>query len=353
MKKNVLALFLVCAFVTVFFTAQQAVAAAKTGGKVVVYNWSEYIPQTVLDKFTKETGIEVVYSTFESNEAMIAKVKLMKGKGYDVIVPSSYFIEIMNKDNLLRKLDHAQIPNLANIDSKWLNQDFDPGNVYSVPYMWGSVGLAYNKKYVKPEDLTKWSDLLRPEFKGKIIMTDDLRDAYSLALKAVGRKCTEVTEEGIREAYEFLAKLKPSVRIFDVTATKQALISEEVWIGPIWNGDFLVAKEENEDLEFVYPEEGAVLWLDTFVISSGAENVENAHTFINFMLRPDIAAECVAEFRYSTPNAKALEVLSEEDRTNTVLFPGDDVYKKAEFPANIGDAIDIYQKYWEMLKTNQ
>lgn len=359
MKKNCLALIMSLSLMTVMavgaisLAPANAEAAPKNAGKVVVYNWSEYIPQPVLDNFTKETGIEVVYSTFESNEAMIAKVKLMKGKGYDVVVPSSYFIEIMNKDDLLAEIDHKKLPNLANLDPKWFGHDYDPENKYSIPYMWGFVGLAYNKKYVKPEQMTKWADLLRPEFKGKIIMTDDLRDAYTLALKAVGRKATEISEEGIKDAYEFMVKMKPSVRIFDVTATKQSLISEEVWVGPIWNGDFLVAKEENEDLEFVFPEEGAVLWMDTFVIPKGAENMDNAHAFINYMLRPDVAAECVAEFRYSTPNAKVLELLPEEDKNNPVLIPTDENYNKAEFPAEVGDAISIYQKYWEMLKTNQ
>ena len=353
MKKTNLVLFIVCAIATCLFMAPSAMAAPQNAGKVVVYNWSEYIPQTVLDNFTKETGIEVVYSTFESNEAMIAKVKLMKGKGYDVVVPSSYFIEIMTKDDLLSEIDHKKLPNLANIDPKWFGHDYDVKNTYSIPYMWGFVGLAYNKKYVKAENLTKWTDLLRPEFKGKIIMTDDLRDAYTLALKAIGREATEVSEEGIKAAYEFMAKMKPSVRIFDVTATKQALISEEVWVGPIWNGDFLVAQEENEDLEFVFPDEGVVLWMDTFVIPKGAENYDNAHAFINYMLRPDVAAECVAEFRYSTPNAKAIELLPAEDKENPVLIPSDEEYAKAEFPANIGDAIGTYQKYWEMLKTNQ
>lgn len=339
--------------IMIAFFGGGAYAATQVSNKVVVYNWSEYIPQSVLDDFTKETGINVVYSTFESNEAMIAKVRLMKGKGYDIVVPSSYFIESMAEAGLLQEINLKKLPNIGNIDTSWLDQNFDKGNRFSVPYMWGAVGLGYNKKYIPEGSIVKWTDLLKSELKGKIILTDDLRDAFGLALKATGHSTNASSEEAIKEAYEFLLKLKSSVRIFDVTATKQTLITEEVWIGPIWNGDFLVAVEENENLAFVFPEEGAILWMDNFVIPSGAENIENAHTFINFMLRPDVAKRCVEEFKYSTPNFKALDLLTEEERANPILVPTATELKGAEFPETLGSVIRTYQKYWEMLKTTR
>ena len=326
--------------------------AKKDAGQVVVYNWSEYIPQDVLDKFTEETGIKVVYSTFESNEAMYAKLKLLRGKGYDVVFPSAYFVQLMAQNKLVQPLDKSKLSNMANLDQSMLNSDYDPNNQFSIPYMWGNTGLAYNKKYVK-EPVTKWQDLLRPEFKGKVILTDDLRDAFSPALKAQGVSNNTKDEADIKKGFEFLKALKPSVRIFDVTSTKQALITEEAWIGPIWNGDFLVALEENADLEFVYPEEGAVLWVDNFVIPSGAENLENAYTFINYMLRPEVAKRCVEEYKYSTPNAKALELLAPELRNNVVLNPGEKELKNAEFTEDVGEALSIYEKYWELLKTSK
>ena len=340
-------------FVCTVMVLGPAYAAKASAGKVVVYNWSEYIPQKVMDDFTKETGIEVVYSTFEANEAMLAKVKLMQGKGYDVVVPSSYIIDIMKDDGLIQKLDHAKLPNLSQIDNKWLDREFDPNNEYSVPYMWGVVGLAYNTKHIKPEQITSWADLARPEFKGKLIMTDDLRDAFCLGMKAMGRSCVGAVGEDIELGYRFLRDLKPSIRIFDVTAIKQALISEEVWAGPIWNGDFLVAAEENENLAFVFPKEGVALWMDNFVITKGAENVDNAHAFINYMLRPEVAVQCVAEYQYSTPNKGALELLDEETRNNRILLPTDEELVKAEFTEAAGSALNIYQKFWEILKTGK
>jgi len=331
------------------FIGLKSVHAA--GGKVVVYNWSEYIPQEVLDKFTKETGIKVVYSTFESNEAMYAKVKMLRGKSYDVVVPSGYFVDLMRKNNLLQKIDHAKLPNMNKLDPAIMDKEFDNENRYSIPYMWGAVGLAYNSKYVPKGSLTQWAQLLKPEYKGHIIMTDDLRDAFSLALLARGRSSNTENPEDIKVGYDFLAKLKPSVRVFDVTATKQALITEEVWLGPIWNGDYLVAKEEKPELEFVFPQEGAILWVDSFVIPSGAKNVGNAHTFINFMLRPDIAAACVKEYKYSTPNLEAIKLLPAELRNNPILVPGKKELRNAEFTTGVGDALKTYEKYWAKLKT--
>ncbi len=328
-------------------------ARAADAGEVVVYSWSEYIPQDVLDDFTKETGIKVVYSTFESNEAMYAKIKLMQGKGYDVVVPSSYFIEQMRREQLLAPLDKSKLPNLAGIDPKTLNQSYDPGNTYSVPYMWGTVGIGYNTKYIPAGTIKGWKDLLRPEFKGKVILTDDLRDAFGIALKATGGSPNSANEDDIKKAFDFLKTLKESVRIFDVTAIKQALIGEEVWIGPIWNGDFLVAKEESPDLAFVFPEEGALLWVDGFAIPKGAAHKESAHAFINFMLRPDVAARCVEEYKYSTPNLKALPLLPAAMRDDPVLNPGEKELHNAEYVGALGQAVQIYEKYWEALKTSR
>lgn len=325
--------------------------AAASHGEVLVYNWSEYIPQSVLNDFTKETGIKVIYSTFESNEQMYDKVKMLGGKGYDVVVPSNYFLDLMRHEKLLSRLDLSKIPNLKNLDAKMLSQPYDPANHYSVPYMWGATGLAYNRKYVKAEDALKWEDLLRPQFKGKIILSDDLRDSFSIALKALGFSANSTHQKEIEQAYQFLRQLKPSVRIFNVSATKQALIDEEVWLGPIWNGDFLVAKEENDDLEFVFPEEGAMLWVDSFVILQGARNIDNAHTFINYMLRPDVAKRCIEEYLYSSPNLAGLALLDEQLRTNPVLVPTEKELNRAELQTGVGNFLAIYEKYWEKLKT--
>ncbi len=334
-----------------FCLALPAWAAKAKEEQVIVYNWSEYIPQSVLDDFTKETGIKVIYSTFESNEAMYAKVKLLRGKSYDVIVPSTYYVDIMSKEGLLAKLDHSKLTNLPNLDPSLMHQSYDPKNEYSVPYMWGMVGLMANRKHVAPDALLSWKDLLKPEFKGKIILSDDVRDAFGMALKATGHSVNSTDEASIKEAYEFLLALRPSIKVFDVTAIKQALINEEVTVGMVWNGDAIVAKEENPDLEFIFPKEGVMIWMDSLTIAAKSENKDNAHKFINYLLRPDVAKRCVEEYHYSTPNLKTLELLSPEDRTNPVLVPPADKVAAGEIQTSIGRTMEVYERYWEQLKT--
>ena len=340
--------FLVLALVLLWSLSAQA--AQNT---LVVYNWSEYIPQKVLTQFTKETGIKVVYSTFESNEAMHAKVKLQRGKGYDLIFPTNNMIDIMRAEGLLTTIDKSKLSNLKYLDPKLMGQAFDPENDYSIPYMWGSVGLVVNKKYIDPATVTSWRDLLRPEYKGRILLSDDLRDAMGMALKATGHSVNSTDEKELQAAFEFLKALRPSVKVFDVTASKQTFISEEVRIGMMWNGDSLVAGDENPNLAFIYPKEGVILWVDSFAIPKNAKNKEAAHLFINFLLRPEIAKECVLEFRYSTPNLEALKLLPENLRTNRVLVPTEADLKNAEFLNSVGKALGMYEKFWERVKTRK
>lgn len=314
---------------------------------VVVYNWTEFIPQDVLDGFEKETGIKVVYSIFESNETMFAKIKMLKGKGYDVIFPSSYFVELMRKENLLHELDHAKLPNLRHLEKPLLDQPYDPGNKYSIPYMWGSLGIAYNSKFVAPGSLTKWAQMSDPAYSGRILLINDLRDAFGLALRATGHSLNSQDPAEIEEAYEFLTVLKKNARLFALETVKSNLINEEVWISPIWDGNFLVAKEENPALEYVFPEDGAVYWVDSLVISAGAANLENAYRFIDYMLRPEVAARCMEEYRYISPNLEGRKLIPED----TVLLPPAHLLEQAEFIGDVGNALHIYSSYWEKLKT--
>ncbi len=322
--------------------------------KVVnVYNWSEYIPQSVLDQFTKETGIKVVYTTYESNEAMYAKLKLLGGKGYDVVVPSTYFVDLMRDNGLLSTIDKSKLPNMKYLDEKVVAKAFDAKDSYSIPYMWGAQGFMVNKKAVDPKTITSWNDLMRPEFKGKLLLSDDLRDTFGAALLATGSSINTTKADEIKKGFEWLQKLKPSVRIFDVTAAKQALISGEVTAGFIWNGDAFIAQKENPDLVFVYPKEGTPLWLDSFVIPVHAEHKDAAHAFINFILRPDIAAKCVEEYNYTTPNTGVQKHLPKEMAESTLIFPTTAEIKDSEFTKGLGDTQKVYEKYWEDLKIGE
>lgn len=341
----VAALLLACALVL------PGTARAEEEKVLNLFCWSEYMPQTVIDQFEAETGIKVVYTTYESNEAMFAKIKLLEGKGYDLIVPSTYFVSLMRDHGLLSKIDRSKLTNFANLDPKVLGGEFDPDNEYSVPYMWGSTGMLINKTMVDPATITSWKDLLRPEFKGKVLLSSDLRDTMGIALKALGYSVNSRKEEEIKAAYDFLVQLKPSVLVFNVESTKQAFIGGEVAIGMSWNGDAVIAMEENPDLQFVYPKEGLPLWLDLLAIPSGAEHKDNAHAFINFTLRPEIAKLIVEEFLYSTPNAAAQALLSDDLRESRVVSPTAEDLGASEFTSGVGDAKQIYERYWEKLKT--
>lgn len=328
-----------------------SVATAAEPKVLNVFNWSEYIPQEVLDQFTAETGIKVVYTTYESNEAMYAKVKLLQGKGYDIIVPSTYFIGLLKADGLLAKIDKSKLSNFSSINPLLLQQSFDPENDYSVPYMWGSAGLMVNASVVDPASITSWNDLFRPEFENAIILSDDLRDTFGMALKANGFSVNTVNEEEIKVAYEWLLKMKPSVRVFDVTATKQAFIGGEVMGGMSWNGDAYISHTENPDLVYIYPKEGVTLWADSFAIPVGAAHVDNAHAFIDFLLRPEIAKICMEEYNYTSSNMNVAPLLDEDLRNSRAAMPTDEDLANSEFAGDVGETLHTYEKYWEMLKT--
>lgn len=327
--------------------------AGKSAQKLVIYNWTEYIPDDLLKQFTKETGIQVEYATYESNESMYARVKLLKGTGYDVVVPSTFYVEKMRKEGLLQPINKSLLSNYNNLDQNMLNKDYDPGNEYSVPYLWGSTAIAVNADDVDASKITKWADLWNPEYKGKLMLMDDVRDTFHAALRVKGYKSNTTDESEIREAYELLQALMPSVKTFNSDSPKTPLIQGNVSIGVIWNGEAYMAQQEMDNLQFIYPEEGAVLWVDSFVIPKNAANAENAHKFIDFMLRAESAKACIEELGYAAPNTAAMPLLDEELRTNPVIFPPEEVIARGSFHQDLGDAVLLYEKYWEKLKASQ
>jgi spermidine/putrescine transport system substrate-binding protein len=319
---------------------------------VYVYNWTEYIPEGVIERFTEETGIKVVYTTYESNEAMYAKLKVLDSTGFDVIFPSSYFVSKMGKEGMLMPIDKSKLNNFKNLDDRQLNHSFDPANRYSVPYTWGGTGILVNPEQVGPTP-EKWADLWDSRFKGTLLLQDDLREVFGMALKKRGYSLNDTDPEHIREAYEDLVKLMPSVRTFNSDSPKVPFLNEEVYAGMIWNGEAHVAMEEMDSLRFVWPAEGAILWMDCLCIPAGAKNVDEAHAFIDFLLRPDVAATMVREWGYATPNKAAMALLDEATRNDPAIFPPLSVMEKSEFQNDIGEAVTVYEQYWNKLKANQ
>ncbi len=331
-----------------------APTAASEKQKIVVFNWTEYLPESALQAFTKETGIEVEYATYESNEAMYAKIKLLDGKGYDVVVPSTFYVEKMRKEGLLQPLDKAKIKNIANLDPGLMNRAYDPNNEFSLPYLVSATGIAINGKVVDASKITKWADLWNPEYKGKIELMDDMRDNFYIGLRLCGFNDNSTNEDEIKCAYEKLKALLPSVKTFNSDAPKVPLIQGNVSIGAIWNGEAYKASQELENVQFVYPEEGAAFAIDSFVIPKGAANVDAAHKFIDFMLRPESGKAAIEELGYTAPNLAAQALLDEKLRNNRTVFPTKEDFAKGSIHSDVGDeALAIYSKYWDMLKAGQ
>jgi len=317
---------------------------------VHVFNWTEYLPDAALEQFTKETGIEVMYTPYDSNEAMYAELQQAKEHEYDVVFPSTYFVSKMRREGMLQRLNHQLIPNMKDIQPVLLNKAYDRGNVYSLPYMWGSTGIGVNSELVDAETITSWKDLWDPKFRGRLLLQDDMRDVFHMALHIKGYSTNSRNPKEIEEAYLLLKELMPSVRLFNSDYPREHFLTGEVSLGMIWNGEAWMAQQENQAIRYVYPKEGASFWVDNFVIPKQAQNVANAHAFINFMLRPDIAKLCVEEYGSASPVKSVLPLLDETTRHSKTVYPDIFAIAAGEFQTDVGDALPIYQKYWEMLR---
>ena len=336
-------------------------AKAGSNGEVYVYNWGEYIDESVIQEFEKETGIKVVYDLFETNEEMYPVIEA-GGVKYDAVCPSDYMIQKMAQNNLLSEINFDNIPNLKEIDPKYLemSKSFDPENKYSVPYFWGTVGILYNTKMVSKEDApTKWSDLWDEKFKDNILMQDSVRDAFMVALKSLGYSMNTTNEEEINEAKELLIKQKPLVQAYVIDQVRDKMIGGEAAVGVIYSGEMLYIQNEVKELgldyslEYVIPEEGTNLWLDSWVIPANAPNKENAEKWINFLCRPDIAKKNFEYITYPTPNKGAFDFLDPELKNNKALFPDDSMLKNSEVYQYLGDQPDsLYNEAWKEVKSN-
>ncbi|MFB1097537.1 MULTISPECIES: PotD/PotF family extracellular solute-binding protein [Bacillaceae] len=305
------------------------------GNTLTVYNWGDYIDPEVIDAFEKETGITVVYETFDSNEAMMTKIQ-QGGTSYDVAVPSEYTIEKMKEEDLLLPIDHSKIPNLKNIDPRFMDLAFDPGNEYSVPYFWGTVGIVYNTKQIEGIDFNSWEDLWDPALKNKIVLIDGAREIMGMGLNSLHYSLNDTDPEHLQEAYDKLVSLKPNVRALLGDENKLLMASGEVSIGITWSGDASEIMAENEDLDYVVPEEGSNLWFDNMVIPKTAKNIDAAHEFINFMLDPKIAAQNTEYVSYSTPNKEALQYMPEEMVNDERFYPPTELTDRLEVYENLG-----------------
>ncbi len=322
--------------------------------QIVIYNWSEYIDPDIYTAFTDQTGIKIVEDNFSSNEEMLAKLQ-GGASGYSLIVPSDYTVSIMKSENMLAKLDHANIPNLANLSDEFQNVPYDPGNEYCAPYQWGTTGIGYLSDQMDAP--TSWSVLFDPDpnspMYGRTTMLDDSREAFAAALVYLGYDVNTTDEAQLEEAKQLLIKAKPALAGYDSDTYEDLLASGENIMAHGWNGDFLVAQEQNENIAYTIPQEGGVIWVDNICIPATATPEEKlaAEMFINFLLSPEMGAK-LSEFNYyASPNKAAEALLSPDFLSDPAVYPPAEVKAKLQYLKPVGDAESVYQRLWDEVKS--
>lgn len=309
---------------------------------VRVYNWGDYIDDTVIAQFEEETGYKVIYEKFDTNETMYAKIA-NGNSNYDVLVPSDYMIQRLISEDMLQKIDFANVPNFANIGDDYKGISYDPNDEYSVPYMWGTLGILYNKTMVD-EEVDSWEMLWNEKYKGKIFMLDSSRDSICAALSLLGYSINTTDEEELEEAKQKLIDQIPLVGGYLVDDIKDKMIGGEGALCIAWAGDAEYCMSQNEDLEYIIPKEGSNIFFDSMCIPKTAKNKAGAEAFINFMCKPEISAKNAEYIGYSTPIPAARELMGEKGHSEAA-YPDVSKYQLEIF-SDAGDANRLYDQIW-------
>lgn len=354
--RSLLLVMLVCATFTL--TGCDMFAEEEEEGEDVlyVYSWGDYLSEDVIKQFEEETGIKVVLDEYDTNESMYPRIA-EGAEAYDVLCPSDYMINKLIHNDLLQPLDFSQLPNAQkNIGQDFFDQSgmFDREGKYSVPYCWGTVGIMYNTKMVQ-EPVDSWKILWDEKYKDNILMQDSARDAVMIPLKILGYSMNTTNEDELKAARDMLIQQKPLVQAYGVDDIRDKLSSGEAALGVIFSGEAIKLMKSNPDLRFQpAPKEGTNVWIDCWVIPKNARHVENAHKFIDFLCRPDIAAANFEELGYSTPNTAVRELVEENlGEYVDVAFPPEEVYKGQESYSYLSEALDkLYTKLWLQVKVD-
>lgn len=314
-----------------------------------LFIWTEYLPDSVIQKFTQRTGIKINYDTYDSNEALLEK--LQSGVAdYDVVCPSDYMVSILVSEGLLQKIDLAQIKNFGNLEAKFLDQKFDPKNEHTVPYFWGTTGLGYNKQKI-PGVVDSWAVLFDEQYKGRILMLDDMRECFVAALKLLGYSLNETDPAKLAQAAEMLKKQKALVQTYNSGDFAGLLAAGDVDIAHGYNGQIAKVVAENPDkLAYIMPKEGGTIWMDSLCIPAKARNAAAAHQFIDFILEPEISAEIVNAMHYASANGAAKAHIDASILNDQAIYPPDATVTHCEFIEDIGDAVTVMDKYWTEIK---
>ncbi len=346
MKKFTKALALISATALMVGTLSACSSGdSESKGEVRVYNWGDYIDPTVVDLFEEETGIEVIYDMYETNEDMYLKLSNSSGYTYDIAIPSDYMIDRMIEEDMLAEINLENVPNAAGIDEKFLGLSYDPDDKYTIPYMWGTVCIAYDPAQVT-EPVTSWDILWDEKYSGNMFMIDSERDSIGVALLKLGHSINTRDTAELEAAKQELLTQKPLVLDYTGDDIKDKLISREGAMGVIWSCDIGIILEEDTTLAYAIPEEGTNLWFDAAVILKNSENKENAEAFLNFLCRPDIAQLNADYLGSASPVIEALNNQDESIRNNPVVNPSAEAIAKYEVFENMTDVASEYEKIW-------
>jgi spermidine/putrescine-binding protein len=327
----------------------QAQGAKKiSGGALTLYNWEEYIGSKTLENFEKETGIHVNEIYFEDEEEILGAAQ-SRHVTFDLAVASDDLIREMREAKMLSQLDHSKIPNLKYVGEQYRARPYDPEQKYSVPYLMGTTGMVVNKKYIK-EDADSWSVLFDKKYKGRLAMLNNGFEVIAAVCKLQGYSINTTNRDELDRVKEILVKQRQLIKgYYDVVRIKEMLIKEEIWAAHIYSGEGLVAVDENENLDYVIPREGAPLWIDHFVMPMQAKHKEEAHMFLNYILRPDVNASIASELWYATPNEAATPLMDPEVVKSTSVYPPPEVMARCEFFKDVGEGTPTLVKIWNDL----
>lgn len=314
-----------------------------------VLTWDGYIPEDILSEFQSSTGIKVNLSNFNTNEEMLSKLEATKGGQYDVVIGSDYIIDIARNKGLLSELDTVKIPNFKNIDPVFQSQYYDPQNTYTVPYGPGTPLIIYDPAKVSV-DITGYSDLWDPSLKNSIVMIDDARNIVGITLKTMGKSLNETDETVLNAAKEKLFALKPNIYKLDYNNPYDAIINGEASVAYMFTPQVLLAQEARPELKVVYPKEGMGFGIDAWFIPLNAPHKDTAHTFLNYILDAENGARISEQIKYICPNQASAEFLSEEFKSNKVLYIPSDVLGETEFIKDVGEATTLYDNIWTAFK---
>lgn len=326
-----------------------------TSTELNVFVWTEYFPQDMLDCFELVYGVKLNRDEYSSNEEMYAKVSA-GGTAYDLVQPTDYIVPLMIRQGLLQEIDQAQLPNLKNIDSGWLNKSFDPGNKYSVPYLAGTDSIVVNTDAVENVP-TSWADLWKPEYAGKMVFIDDSRAVIGITLLTLGYDVNTTDPAQLDEAKAKLAELVPNIKVFDSDSPKTALIAGDVDLGMVWTGEAFTANQENPAIQYIYPTEGPILWQDNFVMLKNAAHADAAYAWLNYMMQGDVFWLTIRDFQYTNPNKAAVDYAKENQpevysayADSPITNPPADVVASGHGIEDVGDATPLYDDIWVEVK---